>query len=140
MSGEEISEENIDAAVNEIVTTGNLETETGSTDEIEGMVAYLKGQVAGKDLSSDEIQGEIAEAAKKFHITLTETQRDDLTKLMTKIQGLDLNMDSLKNQAQSVYDKLKDIGANVDVDALTEQAQGFFEKIIAFFKKLFGKL
>ena len=139
MSGEDISEDNIDGAIDEIVTTGKLESETGSTDEVEGMIAYLKNKVAGKNLSDKELQSVISDGEKKFNISLTDDQKAELTSLLGKLQGLNLNKESLQKQAQNVYDKLKEIGSNIDVDALTEQAQGFFAKLIAFIKSLFGK-
>lgn len=139
MSGEDVAEDNIDGAVNEIVTTGKLESETGSTDEIEGMIAYLKNEVAGKNLSDKELKGVISDAQEKFNLSLTDEQKAELTTLLAKLQGLNLNKESLQQQAENVYDKLKDMGANIDVDALKGQAQGFFARIIAFIKSLFGK-
>lgn len=140
MTGEKVDEDVIDGAVNEIVTTGKIEADTGSAEEVEGMIAYLKEQIAGKNLSADEIQSKIEEAADKFDVTLGEEQKQDLSAFLEKFQGLDLNLDSLKNQAQSVYDKLKELGSNIDTEALTQQAEGFFAKIIAFLKQLFSKL
>ena len=140
MTGEKVDEDVIDGAVNEIVTTGKIEADTGSAEEVEGMIAYLKEQIAGKNLSADEIQSKIEEAADKFNVTLGAEQKQDLSAFLEKFQGLDLNLDSLKNQAQSVYDKLKELGSNMDTEALTQQAEGFFAKIIAFIKQLFSKL
>lgn len=140
MTGDKVDEDVIDGAVDEIVTTGKLESETGNTEEIEGMIAYLKEQVGDQNMSQDELLDAIEQASDKFNISLTGAQMEDLSGLLSKLQGLDLNMDTLKNQAQSVYDKLKELGANIDTEALAQQAEGFFAKIIAFFKNLFSKL
>lgn len=45
MTGEKVSEESLDTALNELVITGEIADSTGDTEEIEGMVAYLKKEV-----------------------------------------------------------------------------------------------
>lgn len=139
MSGEQVDTDVIDGAVNEIVVTGDIGNETGNTDEVAGMVAYLKDQVGGKNMSDGEIKDAIDEAADKFNVSLTQDQIDQLLELLKKLQGLDLDWGNLKNQAQNLYGKLKDMGLNIDTAALTEQAQGFFAKLIAFIKSLFQR-
>ena len=139
MTGKEVDTDVIDGAINEIVVTGEIGDETGNTDEIAGMVAYLKDQVGGKNLSDSEITDAIDQASEKFNVTLTQEQIDQLLALLKKLQGLDLNWDNLKNQAQNLYGKLQDMGLNIDTDALGQQAQGFFAKIIAFIKSLFNR-
>ena len=139
MTGEDVDTDVIDGAINEIVVTGEIGDETGNTDEIAGMVAYLKDQVGGKNLSDSEITDAIDEASEKFNVSLTQDQVDQLLALLKKLQGLDLDWSNLKNQAQNLYGKLKDMGLNIDTAALGEQAQGFFAKIIAFFKSLFNR-
>ena len=70
--------------------------------------------------------------------SLTQDQIDQLQELLKKLQGLDLDWGNiLKDQAENLYGKLKDMGLKVDTAALTEQAQGFFAKLIAFIKSLF---
>ena len=139
MSGEQVDTDVIDGAVNEIVVTGDIGNETGNTDEVAGMVAYLKDQVGGKNMSDGEIKDAIDEATDKFNVSLTQDQIDQLLELLKKLQGLDLDWGNLKNQAQNLYGKLKDMGLNIDTAALTEQAQGFFAKLIAFIKSLFQR-
>lgn len=139
MTGDEIEEDVIDGAVNEIVTTGDLADDTGDSDEIEGMVAYLKEQIANKDLSEDEIRSEIEDAAEQFDVSLTDEQIEKLIALLDKLQNLDLDWDNISKQAQNVYDRLKDLGLDIDFDQIGQQAQGFFAKLIDFFKNLFQR-
>ena len=63
--------------------------------------------------------------------------------LMQKIGGLDLDLDKLKDQAQGVYDKLKNMGIDLDsAEGLWEKICDFFimiwNAIVNFFKGLFG--
>lgn len=142
MTGDEIDEQVIDGAINEIVVTGAIEDSTGNTDEVEGMVAYLKDQLAdSENMSDDELEQEIENAADQFDVSLTRDEILQLKELLKKLQGLDLNWDQLAKQAQGIYDKLKDMGfdlSNIDTDELASKASGLFEKIIDFFKNLFN--
>ena len=108
MTGDEVDEENIDAALHELVVTGALEEKTGAdSDEIEGMIAYVKQAVLERDLSNaDDIRSAITEGCKKFDITLTDEEMGEVVSLMQKIGELDLDLDGLMNAAQSIYDKI----------------------------------
>lgn len=142
MTGEEIDEDVIDGAVEEIVVTGAIEESTGSSDEVEGMVAYLKEQLAdSEDMTDEELQEEIEAAAEQFEVSLTQDEIDQLISLLKKLQGMDLDWDNIAKQAQSVYDKLKDMGfdlSSIDTDEIATKASGFFAKILEFFKRLFS--
>lgn len=139
MTGEAVDTDVIDGAINEMVVTGEIGDETGKTDEIAGMVAYLKDQVGGKNLSDSELADAIDQASEKFNVSLTQDQIDQLKELLKKLHGLDLNWNNIRDQAENLYGKLKDMGLKVDTSALTQQAQGFFAKLIAFIKSLFNR-
>lgn len=139
MTCEAVDTDVIDGAINEMVVTGEIGDETGKTDEIAGMVAYLKDQVGGKNLSDSELADAIDQASEKFNVSLTQDQIDQLKELLKKLQGLDLNWNNIRDQAENLYGKLKDMGLKVDTSALTQQAQGFFAKLIAFIKSLFNR-
>ncbi len=107
MTGDEIDEENIDAALHELVVTGALESAGADSDEVEGMIAYVKQAIVEHDLSDEaDIRSAIEEGCEKFNITLTDEERAEVVKLMKKISDLDLDLDSLLNAAQSIYDKI----------------------------------
>ena len=134
MTGEEISSDNADAATNELVLTGELGESVGK-DEAAQLVALVKDKVLNDGLTSVEEIGEAVEdAASELNLTLSAEQKEKLTKLMQKIGSLDLDVDSLKAQAQGVYDKLKDL--DIDLDS----AKGFFGKIGDFFMNLFESI
>ena len=139
MTGEDIDETVIDGAIEELVITGEIEEETGDTEEIEGLIAYLKEEVADGDYSTEDIESLIEDAAEEFDVTLTEDQINQLLELLEKLQGLDLDLSTLKSQAQSVYDKLTSMGIDVDTDAIRQEAKNIFQKLIAFIKSLFGQ-
>ncbi|MGN0342505.1 MAG: DUF1002 domain-containing protein [Roseburia sp.] len=142
ITGEEIPQENVDTALNELVLTGELGEALGENTEVEGLIAYIKQRIAEEDLDSDDqesINAIIDDACQQFDVELTESQREEVLGLAMKLSDLDLDVDSLKEQAQSVYDKLAEL--DIDTDQIAEKASGFFaklwEKIKSFFSQFF---
>ena len=134
MTGEAVDSDSADAANNELVETSNLAKDVGA-DKAAEFVASLKEKVVSGDLSSEEdILKAVDETAQEVGITLTDSQKQSMTALMKKISGLDLDTDSLKNQAKDIYNKLKDFD---DANGIMDKIKAFFGKIIDFFKNLF---
>ena len=101
MTGETVDEKVVDAAVDEMVTTGSLED--------------------------------------KFEITLNEDQFNQLKALLEKLGGLNLDLGSLKSQAQAAYDTLKNMGFDISkIHIDTEEAKGIFQQIIDMIKGWFN--
>lgn len=143
MTGEEIGEEKSDAATNELVLTSELGDSIGK-EEAAQFVALLKDKVVSDKLSSEEeIRDAIEEAEKELNLNISDDMKKKMVGLMQKIGGLDLDLDKLKDQAQGVYDKLKDMGIDLDsAEGLWEKICNFFimiwNAIVNFFKGLFG--
>ena len=140
MTGETVDEDVVDAAVDEMVTTGSLEDGTDADNEkVEGMVAYLKEQIANSDNKDKDLDQIINDAANKFEITLNEDQFNQLKSLLEKLGGLDLDLGSLKSQAQAAYDTLKDMGFDISkIHIDTEEARGLLQQIIETIKGWFN--
>lgn len=140
MTGETVDEDVVDAAVDEMVTTGSLEDGTDADNEkVEGMVAYLKEQIANSDNKDKDLDQIINDAANKFEITLNEDQFNQLKALLEKLGDLNLDLGSLKSQAQAAYDTLKDMGFDISkIHIDTEEAKGIFQQIIDMIKGWFN--
>ncbi len=142
MTGKTISEENQDAAVNEIVATGDLADNLGSTENAENLMALVKQKVISADLSSDEdILKAIEDAAAQIGVTLSDAEKQQILSLMKKIGNLDIDVDALKQQASDIYDRLKNLGvdmSDLDKDTVVNAIAKFFQGIIEFFKGLFS--
>lgn len=140
MTGETVDEDVVDAAVDEMVTTGSLEDGTDADNEkIEGMVAYLKEQIANSDNKDKDLDQIINDAANKFEITLNEDQFNQLKSLLEKLGGLHLDLGSLKSQAQAAYDTLKEMGFDISkIHIDTEEAKGLLQQIIETIKGWFN--
>lgn len=127
MENEPVDPESLDAAMNEIVVTGELNESLGDDVQTEEFIAYVKQKVVEGGLESKEkIQQVIAEACDKFEITLNDQEKTQITSLMEKIGSLDIDVDSLLKQAGTIYDSLKEM----------EKNSGFLSSIAEFFKKL----
>jgi uncharacterized protein YpuA (DUF1002 family) len=141
MTGGSLSEEHVDTALNELVLTGQMENKKGaSPDKVEGMVAYLKQQVADGALKNESsISDAIDKACDKFDVTLSDEEKSNLIDLLLKIKDLHLNADDLLSQAQSIYNKLSDFG--VDTSSSSGIGKFFsemFNSIKSFFSKIFS--
>ena len=136
MTGEEVSEENIDAAMNELVLTGELADSLGDSQQAEEFIAYLKKQVIEKGLESEEeIREAIKDASKEFEITISDETMNKLVDLLQKISDLDLDLDQLMSQAKDLYDRLAEIGKS---SGFFDKIKEFFMSIVEFFKNLFS--
>lgn len=134
MTGEEVSEESMDAALNELVLTGDIAQIVGDSQKAEELLAYLKQVLIENGLDSEaEIQKAIEDACDEFDITLTQDEIDQLITLLMKIKDLDLDLDTIMSQAQALYDKLDAMNAGGFIDKVI----AFFQSIIDFFKNLF---
>ena len=78
----------------------------------------------------------VDQAAQEMEVNLSEEDRQAIIDLMKKISDLDLNIDSLREQAKSLYDRIAGLDLNLNIDE--EQVKGFFEKILDFFRNLFS--
>ena len=125
MQGEDVSEETFDAAVDELVTTGEL-VETLGSDKAVQLIAVVKDEVVRGSLSTEEdIMAAIDDGAAKVGAEISEEDKREIADLMKKIGGLDLDEGALEKAAESVYDTLKDAGIDLD------EAKGWFSRIIS---------
>lgn len=136
MTGENISEDVMDAALNELVITGQLEESLeGVTDEeVEEFFAYLKSLIAKDDLTDEEgINGAIDEACERYGVTLSETERQQIVDLLLKITSLGIDLNGLVEYAESLYDSFR------NRDGI-DTSGGIFESIGNFFGEVFSSI
>lgn len=140
MTGEEISPQIIDGALNELVVTGRLENSVSGVDaaDMEKMIAALKQEMVEKGLDDPEsIRDAVNAACTEYDVSLTEDEKDQIVNLLVKLSTLDLNEDTLKK----AEDVLNQISASVDAEDVAK-AKSFlaslWQAIKDFFKSLFG--
>ena len=137
MTGEEVKKENADTATNELVVTGQVAENVGDQEKAEQLIGAVKGEVVeGNATTTEEIGNVVDQAAQEMEVNLSEEDRQAIIDLMKKIDDLNLNIDSLKEQASNLYDQIAGLDLNLNIDE--EQVKGFFEKILDFFRVLFS--
>ena len=89
LTGKELDESVVDAAMDELVTTGDLEQSIdGDSNDVEAMIADLKGQIAsGKIKTPEEMEQAIEKLADKYDLKLSDDDKQKLLGLMKKLQG-----------------------------------------------------
>ena len=121
-SGEELSEEQKEAAVEELVTTGELADEIGKEDA-QTLMNEIKETVLEEGLSNpEEIEGVISDVSNELGVTLTDEQMAEIRALMEKISQFDIDVNALKDT----------------LDNLMGKSEGFFQNLVNSIKGFFG--
>ena len=103
----------------------------GDSEDVEAMIADLKGKIANGELNSaEDIENAIDELADKYEIKISDEDKQKIADLMEKLKGLDLDWGSIKDQAQDWADQLQ--------NQLSDKDLG--QKIADFFAKLWDAI
>ena len=133
MTGEAVQDNVVDAALNELVVTGELEASIqGLTDqEVEEFIAYIKSLIAEKGLTDEKsINEAIDEACDKYGVTLSDDERQKIVDLLLKITSLGIDLSGLVDYAASLYNSFKNGGSS----------SGIIASIGNFFGNIFSAL
>ena len=160
MSGEEVSEETLDTAMNELIATGEIAQELSGAaangelseedaEKVEQLIAFVKAKVAAGELQSDEdVKKAIEEGQNQFGVTLSAEEIQKIIDVMAKIRALGLDPAVLVNQAEDLYNKFgtdfvnhmtaEDIGKQVAGSAVKSFFSNIGTSIKNFFSGIFG--
>lgn len=132
--GKKISDNKKKVANEELMVTGKLGDKIGKDNAAKIVNEVKKDVVKEKPKTEQQIRDIIINVTNNYGQKLSKDQIDSLTKLMNKINGLNLNFSQLKNQFNSIANELKG-------SLNSPEAQGFFNKlwnaISNFFNNLF---
>lgn len=138
-----LDEDRVDAANEELTATQELGQKIGAREASE-LLSTLKEQAArlGKNYSREEIREMMDQYCQDHSLTLSEENRQMILDLIDRLSSLDIDVNSLLEQAGNIY---KDIIENVDIsDKEITVDRGFFagllEKVSEFFDWLAGLL
>ena len=147
MTGTTISEKALDGANDELVATGELAQTIGDAEKASELIAAVKEAVISNKLKTEEdIRNAILEIARDLGIQLTETMIEQLVALMQKLAQLDIDPDTIVEQAKGIFEKLKNNGLDMEKYGVTKADEegfwsvlaGMLRDLIAWFKGLFG--
>jgi len=146
VSGEAVSDQVLDTAMDELITTGEI-ADGENSEEIEELIAFIKAKLAAGELATDQdIQEAIKEGEEKFQVTLTEEEKQKILDVMHKIKELGLDPEKLLDQAKDLYNKFGDELMNNAEQAVKESVKAsvsrfftdFGNRIKDFFLNLFS--
>ncbi|MCR5221548.1 MAG: DUF1002 domain-containing protein [Lachnospiraceae bacterium] len=154
MSGKDVSEQALDTALNELVTTGEISDSVGSTTEAEELISYIKAQIAANDLNTEEeIEAAVRKGMKDLNVSLSEEEIKSTVDLMMKIKAMGIDYGVLAEQAEDIYAKyktqidngtfnindvkLEDLGLG---KVISKSVGGFFKEVGESMKDFFGGL
>lgn len=137
MTGEALDDEIVDAAMDELVTTGLLNESIDADPEVvEALIADLKEQIAKGALKSKESMSlAIDETAEKYGVSLSEEEKEKLLRLLDKLKDLDLDWESIADQAANWADR---IGSQAVESGFFEKIMELIDSIIEAVKSFFG--
>ncbi len=139
-SGEDVTEETLETATEELVLTSELADaiENVDSDTVSELIAWLKQQVAELEETDDETLKDLTEScAEQMGITLTDEQIDQIVELLRKLSELDIDVDTLISQAQDLYSKLEDMDIQIDMEKAGNFLVRLFKAIGSFLQTFF---
>lgn len=138
MTGTEVSKESLETASNELVLTGELAQSVGDSEKAEELMAAIKQAIAASGIeSTEDVEALIKQVQEELDITLTEEDTAKIMALVEKLKSLDLDSDALKEQAQDIYNKIKDMDITITQD-MKDSIGNFFTGILDKVLKLLG--
>jgi uncharacterized protein YpuA (DUF1002 family) len=145
LSGEEISDDTLDVALNEMITTGELADAIDGADseDVEALIAYIKAKLAAGELDTEEdIRAAIEEGEEQFGVQLDESEIQQIVDVMNKIKKLGLDPNMLLDQAADLYEQFgSDFLNHIDGASIAKSGiSGFFSKVGNSIKEFFAGL
>lgn len=105
-SGESLDEGKKEAAVEELITTGNLADTIGQETATE-LMNDVKTEILDKGYTdAEDIGPAVDKIAEKYEVTLTEDQRAQIIALMEKISQYDYDVNALKDTLDNLTEKV----------------------------------
>ena len=137
-TGKKINTEQKRVANEEVIKTGELGEKIGKERATE-LIKEVKEKVIEKGAKgSKEIKKIIIDIAGRLDINLSAEQIESISKLMEKINRLNLNTEEIKNQLKGIGEKIdKTLKDNEQVKSLLQR---IIDAIKNFFNSLFNRL
>ena len=140
MTGEGIDPELADGATNELDVTSELAQNIGDSEKAEELIAAVKEIVSANEFNTEEeINQAIDDVAGELNISLSDEDRQMIRELMEKLSKLDLDFETIKEQAGELYNRISNLDLS-EYGITEESVSGFLGQIGNFFSKLLDKL
>lgn len=144
MTGENLDEDAMDAAAQEIVTTGEVADAIGDQDTATKLITAVKEKALSENLNEEQIGQVLDQLCENMGITLDEDTRAKIIETILKLKDVDIDLDKLKEQAGALFDSIQEELKKLDESGVTQESANFFSQmidaIVNFFRSLFGGL
>lgn len=135
MTGEEVPDEVIESAVDEITTTGEVGEDVGDKEGVEAIIATVKEEMAeNPSMSAEEIAQAIRDAADKYGVDISEENIQKIVNMLQKLQNSGVDWDNIMKHSDSILKHFEGLFSGDNADA----AKGFLQRIIDWFAGLFS--
>ncbi len=134
LTGEVIEKNKKDVANDEMVTTAKLSDEIGK-EKAEELITQVKIYIIENNITDEKKIKEVVEkTVEELGIKMDKETIDSVTRVMKRISELDIDIDKVTQQLDSIVKKLD----KIDID--TEQVKGLLGKIFDMLSSIFNKL
>ncbi|MCR4656551.1 MAG: DUF1002 domain-containing protein [Lachnospiraceae bacterium] len=108
ISGITISDTIVDAAIDELITTGEIADAVGSKEEAAKLMAYVKAKaLSEKPTSREELEALVRQALKDLGIELPDEYVDRIVDLLLKLLMAGIDLNQIPNEVFGFYQKYK---------------------------------
>ena len=94
------------------------------------IIVYAKDLVDQQNITDDQVRSAITQAADHFGVSLSDSEVESLVSVVRKVLDANIDEAALRDDVNSVYNKLKDMGVT------REDAKGLLSRLIDFVKGL----
>ncbi|HEY4544734.1 MAG TPA: DUF1002 domain-containing protein [Tissierellaceae bacterium] len=134
LTGEVIEKNKKDVANDEMVTTAKLSDEIGK-EKAEELITQVKIYIIENNITDEKKIKEVVEKTiEELGIKMDKETIESVTRVMKRISELDIDIDKVTQQLDSIVKKLD----KIDID--TEQVKGILGKIFDMLSSIFNKL
>jgi uncharacterized protein YpuA (DUF1002 family) len=120
-----------DTITETILSESGIMSIISDPDELVDVIIYVKDAISNNEVSDSEILNLIDEAAEKFDISISDSEKESVLTILKQVKNLDFDEDDLRSEIEDAYQKLKDLGID------KEQVKGILEICIDFVKSIF---
>lgn len=147
MTGQVIEPNVIETATAELVTSGEIAESTGDSDKTTQLIAAAKEVVVNNNITNEtDIRNTINNISNQLNITLSDSDVDKLVDLLKQISKLDIDADTLTEQAKSIYEAATKNGldlsqygiSSADVNSFFDKLPGFIQAFINWLRGIFS--
>lgn len=132
-TGEELDEEKVKIASEELITTMSLAEEIGQ-NEASAVIEEVKEEVIESKVSEEQVVELVDKYLSENNINLTDSQKESLVELMKKISTQEYNIDDIKKAYTDLAEKAKELKEK------SEEALGLLDKITNWLSDLWAKI